>query len=629
MIEPQAPREESTPRLPQEKSHKEEAESALGPRLTWRFGAIAVIFSAATLLILLRLVSYQLFPTRALEPVYAAPAEPARGTIVDRHGNVLGIDRFFYDVSATPKNLTAEERREVAAKLGELIGIDPQAALVTLEANKEGAYSLLAKDLTLAEALPLMNYLDTLDESEDGTGGDEYSPFEQVYITPAPERYYPEGDLIAHVTGFVGINTLTDSGRVGHYGLESYYDAFLSQGGVGLLGQANGTLDDLPRTTRRYLPSPQRRDLVLTLDRTMQWIAEEELDYALRYFRAQRGSIIAMDPRTGEILALANAPTFDPNQYAEAKTDHFSNPTVNLQYEPGSIFKVITVAAALDTGVVTPTMIFTDTGSITVGGRIFFNSNRGQYGRITLADALARSLNVVTVQVAEKLGAEEFYHYVRRFGFGQPSGVDLAGEVNGLLKSPGDPNWSQSDLAANSFGQGLAVTPLQMLSAVATLANEGRYMRPYLVDARVAGDDVLFTQPTVARQVISPETAATMRELMQFAVDTGIRAARIPGYAVAGKTGTAQIPTEEGYTEEETITTFVGFVPADDPQLVVLVKLDRPDPAISPWAAYTAAPTFARVTKRYIDYLNIPPDEIRLGVGGEADSLENLVTEAE
>ncbi len=585
-----------------------EQEERLDPqRTSWRFGAIAIFFVTATLLIVVRLISYQLFPNQGADALYAAPAEsPARGSIVDRDGNILSIDRYFYDISATPENLNDEEMREVASKIAELTGMDPAELLATLVDSGDRPYCLLAKGLTLDESRALMSFLAEVDQAS------EYSPFEYIQVSASPERYYPEGNLAAHIMGFVGIDVATNSGRAGHYGLESYYDRYLSQNGVGLPTRANATLDDLPRETVRYLPSLPRKDLVLTIDRGMQWIAEEELDYALRYFRAQSGSIIAMDPRSGEILALANLPTFDPNEFATADGESFSNATVNLQYEPGSIFKVITMAAALDTGIITPTTVLTDTGSISVGGRVFLNSNRQAYGKTTIADALARSLNVITVQVAELLGDDEFYHYVRRFGFGQPTGIDLAGEVSGLLKSPGDPTWSVSDLAANSFGQGLAVTPLQMLSAVATLANDGLYMRPYVVDARVAGNEVLLTEPMAAREVVSPETARTMAELMEYAVNVGIRAARIPGYSVAGKTGTAQIPTEEGYTDDETITTFVGFVPADDPQIVVLVKLDRPDPAISPWAAYTAAPTFARVTKRFIDYLNIPPDEIRL-----------------
>ena len=585
-----------------------EQEERLDPqRTSWRFGAIAIFFVTATLLIVVRLISYQLFPDQGADAIHAAPAQsPAHGSIVDRDGNILSIDRYFYDISATPKNLSDEEMREVAGKIAELTGLDSAEMLAILVENEERPYCLLAKGLTLDKSRALMSFLVEVDQAS------EYSPFEYVQISASPERYYPEGNLAAHIVGFVGIDVATNSGRAGHYGLESYYDRYLSQNGVGLPTNANAMLDDLPRETARYLPSLPRKDLVLTIDRGMQWIAEEELDYALRYFRAQSGSIIAMDPRSGEILALANLPTFDPNQYATADGESFPNATVNLQYEPGSIFKVITMAAALDTGIITPTTVLTDTGSISVGGRVFLNSNRQAYGKTTIADALARSLNVITVQVAQLLGDDEFYHYVRRFGFGQPTGIDLAGEVSGLLKSPGDPTWSVSDLAANSFGQGLAVTPLQMLSAVATLANDGLYMRPYVVDARVAGNEVLFTEPMAAREVVSPETAHTMAELMEYAVNAGIRAARIPGYSVAGKTGTAQIPTEEGYTDDETITTFVGFVPADDPQIVVLVKLDRPDPTISPWAAYTAAPTFARVTKRFIDYLNIPPDEIRL-----------------
>ena len=354
-------------------------------------------------------------------------------------------------------------------------------------------------------------------------------------------------------------------------------------------------------------------DIVLTLDRTIQWIIEDELEKALEKYQAQSGTIIVMEPETGAILALANAPKFDPNKYADADASAFTNPAVSAQYEPGSIYKIITMGAALDVGLIKPTTIFTDTGVISLGERAFFNSDRTAIGRVSASEALARSLNVVSVQIAAELGEETFYRYIRRFGFGDQTEVDLSGEVSGAVKWPNTQDWSLSDLGANSFGQGLAVTPLQMVSAAGSIANGGKLMRPYIVQARTQGNKMLYTEPTVMHRTISESAAHDLTEMMVDVVETGTPLARVKGYRVAGKTGTAQIPTIDGYTEDETIVSFVGFAPADDPRFVMLVKLDRPDPDISPWATYTAAPVFAQIAARLLQHMNVPVGRISSG----------------
>jgi cell division protein FtsI/penicillin-binding protein 2 len=202
---------------------------------------------------------------------------------------------------------------------------------------------------------------------------------------------------------------------------------------------------------------------------------------------------------------------------------------------------------------------------------------------------------------------------MRLFGFGEATQIDLSGEISGLIKTPNNSDWSLADLGTNSFGQGLAVTPIQMVAAAAAIANEGKLMRPHVVHTRVAQGEVLFTQPTFVRRVLSPETARALTDMMVEVVETGNREGRVAGYRVAGKSGTAQIPTPDGYVEDETIVSFVGFAPADDPKFVVLVKMERPDPSINQWAGQTAAPVFSQVTKRLLDYLHIPPDDIRFG----------------
>jgi cell division protein FtsI/penicillin-binding protein 2 len=528
----------------------------------------------------------------------------------------LAADRFFYQIVADPSIIRSDAARmAVATRLHALIGLPAADTDAKLLAAAGRRYVELARGVSL-EAGNQVLAAKSQDE-EEGL----LSPLQGVDVLPAPERYYPQQQLASHLVGFVSAD------RQGSYGVEEYYDSFLDPtSGIGLRSRAVNSLAALPESVQRFVPSMGGKDLVLTLDAGIQWILEEELAKALERFRASSGTIIVLEPHSGAVLGLANDPTYDPNSYSNsADYGRFVDPAVSLLYEPGSIFKIITLSAALDTGVITPTTIYTDNGSVTVGSRVIFNSNRIGYGQVSATEALARSLNVVTAQIAVQMGAERFYRYVQRFGFSEPTEIDVADEVHGLVKTPGNPDWSLSDLGTNSFGQGLAITPIEMVSAAAAIANGGTLMRPYLVQARVEGERVLLSEPTVVRQVIKPETAQTLTAMMVQTVRTGNEAAGIAGYHIAGKSGTAQIPGDGGYLKDATIVSFVGFAPTDDPRFVILVKLDRPDPNISLWATHTAAPVFAQVARRLFAYLGIPPDEERLG----ADALVRLDAEYE
>jgi cell division protein FtsI/penicillin-binding protein 2 len=558
-----------------------------------------------TLIVVARLLHHQVvgWLNQTTTPTYGESGLP-RGVIVDRDGELLAGDRFFYRIVADPANIQLEQDRlAVANQLQELIGAPANETHAKLFNNVTSRYVELAKQVSLAVSQQVERYKASA-VSENGA-----SPWQHIYIVPAPTRYYPQGGLASHLLGFVQAN------GTGVYGLEGYYDSFLSpHSGIGLLARTSNTLMDLAPDLRRFVPSMGGKDLVLTLDSGVQWIIEEELQKAIAQYRAKGGSIVVMEPHSGAILGTTSWPAYDPNNYGrQPDFSLFVDPAISLLYEPGSIFKVVTFAAALDTAIIAPTTMYTDSGSVTVGQRLIFNSNRVGYGLVSATDALARSLNVVTAQIAVQLGSENFYRYVDRFGFDQLTEVDLAGEVPGLVKSPGDPLWSLSDLGTNSFGQGLAVTPLEMLNAVAAIANGGFLMRPHIVQARVEGEQVLYTRPTVIRPVIKPETARVLTEMMVETVRTGNEAAGIAGYRIAGKSGTAQIPGEGGYLQDATIVSFIGFAPADDPRFVVLIKLDQPDPNISIWATHTAAPVFAQVTRRMFDFMNVPPDAIRLG----------------
>ena len=330
-----------------------------------------------------------------------------------------------------------------------------------------------------------------------------------------------------------------------------------------------------------------------------------------------------MDPKTGEILALAIQPALDPNNYepwleiqgVEAdklgETEELViNPAVGGQFEPGSTFKVLTMAAAIDAGVVTPEDEYLDTGVIEVGGVRIRNWTGGAWGPQTMVGCMQHSLNVCLAYVAsEKLGAPLFYQYLEAFGIGRGTGIDVAGEVPGQLRTPRHPDWTEADLGTNAFGQGVSVTPVQLLAAVGAIANEGVMLQPHVVRAVVGPEGAYYPKPTVLGRPISAETAEVMTRMLSQSLDGETTLAHVNGYELAGKTGTAQIPNERGYDDRWTIASFVGWGPVVDPQFIVLVRIDKPE--ISPWGSVVAAPVFRDVVERLVTMLEIPPDHVR------------------
>ena len=349
-------------------------------REPWRFRILAVAFAVLTVFVLLRLLDYQLLSAGESVWRQTIPAERMpRGTVVDRNGELLAFDRFFTELSADPSVLERADIDAIADALVDLAGLDRSEIVQALTAQPTAKYALIAKDLdqTVGQAI-----LDIRARSE---AADTASPFLRVTVRFTPERFYPQGKLACHVLGIVGIDQSDDFKVRGYYGTEGYYNSFLWQDGVNLQGRGFTKVSDLATDQRRYLPSVSGKDLVLTIDRTIQWMAEEELKLALKTYRAESGSIIVMDPKTGAILAMANAPEFDPNHYGDAEPGAFNNVAVSAQYEPGSIFKIISFGAAVDKGILEPSTVYTDTGRITLGQRVFFNSNRSAVGRTTAA----------------------------------------------------------------------------------------------------------------------------------------------------------------------------------------------------------------------------------------------------
>jgi cell division protein FtsI/penicillin-binding protein 2 len=553
-------------------------------------GIRALLLLAALLLTSLivigRLVAWQV-PGSA-----SSVAEPAvsndkntRGRIVDSNGLLLATDIFVWEVYARPKKLQeSAEGPAVIAALASILGMSEEmlhaelkdsTPLVTLKKNADDA---------ACQAIYELEHLDL------------------VWCSSLHKRVYPMGALGAPIIGFANLD------QEGVAGAEWTYDDWLRKTDEWPASRLPVTKPEpLPESWKLYLPSPIGRDLVLHMNSALQYLTEKRLAEAVKYYGAESGTIIVMDPRTGGILALASVPSFDPNLYSQSPEDLWGNSAVRDSYEPGSVFKLITFAAALDAGKVTPETVFRDSGSLTVSGRPIRNAEKRAYGKVTAEEALAKSINVVAAQMCLDMGAEVFYRYVRQFGFGKLTEVDLNYESEGIVKGPGNRYWSQYDQAANSFGQGISVTALQMLNAVAAIANDGAVLQPQAARALVENGQVHPIPPRVMRRAIKPETAHTMAQMMVHNVESSSNPSPVPGFRVAGKTGTAEIPTEEGYTSQETITSFVAFLPAADPKIVVLVKLVKPKR--SSWAERVVVPVFAQVAQDAIQVLGIQPDD--------------------
>jgi len=505
-----------------------------------------------------------------------------RGRIWDRRGNLLAGNVSRYQVTA---EVGVVNINKAVQELGPLLNI-PAANMRSELAGSSG-------QIVLATGLPL-------------DVGRKVRQLDLWGINSIPywQRSYPERYLMSHVLGFVNAN------GDGYYGIEGYYDPVLR--GNRQVMETNQDAWSQPSPFDPLNPEGPRPgvDLVLTIDRVYQALAEAELERALKETGAKSGTIIMMDPRTGAILAMASVPAFDPNDYLNTPTERFVNPAVSIPYEPGSVFKIITMAAALEEGLVTPQSRYNDTACIEVGGWTICNWDKRAHGSCTMVDLLAHSLNVGAATLSTRMGGRTFYRYVQAFGIGRPTGIDLQGEAEGSVRVQGDLDWHESDLGTHSFGQGLSVSPIQMIAAVAAVANDGVLMRPYVVSQMIDGDQVTTVKPARIGRAISAKTARTLTDMLEQAVRREL-SLNVPGYRIAGKTGTAQIPLAGMgvYDDPWTIASFVGWGPVSDPRLIILVKLDRP--VSSRYGGQTAAPVFARLASQMFVLMGIPPDDVR------------------
>ncbi len=544
-----------------------------------------------------RLVSFQVLRGADLElsarqeRFSDRPVPARRGAIYDRHGAVLAstvpADRLEVDLT----RIEEKDDEGLGRALAGPLEVSPQEILGVLRrARQQGQnWIQLKRHLTPAQS----------------EGVQSLQPkWPCIIRTPEPRRVYPNGDFAAHLLGFANWDL------AGVYGVESAYNDDLA----GRPGRMRAELDvtgQVIAVVDHQIESPvDGLDAVLTIDGGVQRVVEQQLEAAIKSQNASGGTAIVMDAQTGAIVALANRPSFDPNRFEGSDLGVFANPAVSGLYEPGSTFKVLTVAIGLETGAVNTNTVFYDgPGYLMIDGYPIRNAQGAVYGSETISEILQHSSNLGSAFIAGKVGPDRFYAKLREFGIGSPTGIDLPGEEHGLVNWADAPDWRPINLTTNAFGQGITVTPIQMVTAVAAAVNGGRLMRPYVVKELRQGDRVVRTnEPQMVRQVISPQVSRQVVGMMTEVVDNvSYRYVEVPGYAVGAKSGTAQIPAAGGGYElgDRTIGSMIGVGPTENPRFVVYVKIDRPQK--DPWGVHIAGPPTRQILLDLFTLYGIPP----------------------
>lgn len=512
--------------------------------------------------------------------------EPARGQIFDRNMQPLVLNETTYQLTAEPKKV--EEKDESLRKIFEILKTDSDEQS-TMSSRMHSDKSWVPLKQTISQ-----NEKDALSKLE----------LKGVGFTQQSQRYYPEGSSAAQLLGFVG--KTQDGDDIGYFGLEGFYDKDLA----GLPGLFNTERDILGKPifigTQQMVKGEDGRNLVLTIDKNVQRIAKSKLQEGMEKFEAKEGCVVVAQPMTGEIFALTCLPDFDPDNFKDFSEDYFKDPAITSLYEPGSIIKPLVVAAAVNEGAVKPDDIYDEEGPVRIGEYTINTWDNKYEGKITITRILEKSSNVGMVYIGQKLGNEKLLYYFEKYGFSDRTGIDLQGEGRGVLKKKSQ--LYPIDYATLTFGQGIVVTPIRMIIAFSTVINGGYVMKPYVVKEMVSSNgEKSIIEPKKVAQVLSKKTSLTMREMLVNTVEQAeARWKRPKGYKIGGKTGTAQIPIAGKYDPSKTIASFIGFAPADNPKLIVLVVYK--EPATSPWGSETAAPVFFEIIKDLLVYYNIPPE---------------------
>jgi stage V sporulation protein D (sporulation-specific penicillin-binding protein) len=557
--------------------------------MTWRYRFTLLFFLVFFALIVMRLFYWQVVRAQELSAIGQAQYDQQevsiaqRGEIKTSDGFSLAADKLAYLVYTNPK--VVKDKNVEADALGKLLDIKSATVSALLSENKFWVPIKSSVDNSVKEKIAAKNL--------PGVG------FQEQTV-----RFYPEASMAAQLLGFVGKDE--NGNDQGYFGLEGYYDRQLSgkNGYAIVVHDASGhpILAKMNNSTVKV----DGRDLVLNIDRRIQYMLDTELKKGIATYGAKSGMAAVMDPKTGAILAMSSFPNFDPSHYQDFPDTSYINPFITSTYEPGSTFKPLVMSAALDEGLIQPNTECTIcTGPVPIGGYQIHTWDDHYFPNSTMTDVIVHSDNTGMVFVGEKLGLDRMLDYLQKFGIGDTTGIDLQGEEAPEIH-PKD-QWYPIDLATASFGQGIVVTPMELLDAVASIANNGKRMEPQVVAAVQTPDGQTITiPPKEINQPISATTAQVMTQIMVDAANEGEASfARLKGYNIAGKTGTASIPVSGHYDPTKTIASFVGFGPAEDPKFAMLVILNQPSSSI--YGSETAAPVFYAVAKDILMYYGIPP----------------------
>jgi cell division protein FtsI/penicillin-binding protein 2 len=564
-----------------------------GSRFTWRVGFLALVLTAATVGIVGRLVHVQILHHQRYwleaqeEHLDKRLVHAERGAILDRNGFPLATSLDVFDVYVDRRTWrdNAALLPRIASELAPLINEDAGQLQAKLADESKGPIELVAMSV------------------EFGTGeAIEKLGLPGVLLAEGTKRYYPEGDIASAVLGFLGRD------HSGLAGLEADLDAVLGGSPGAIFFERDGGGQPIAFGQSRIQPGQPGADVRLTIDRYIQRLVDTTLDQEIKDHRASGGTIIVMEPKTGAILAMASRPSFRLSSLSleAANLDLYRNRAVTDLYEPGSVLKVVTMATAIDQGLVNPNTTYNDTGTVDRGGFTFKNWDFSANGITTMTQLLQKSLNTGAIWLSDLIGATKLYESLKRFGFGEPTHSGLGGEAAGLLRTNKDNGWYPADLATNSYGQGIAATPLQVITAISAVINGGNLMRPYIVQEISGPDGRRVYEPVVVRQTISAKASETMVQMMNAVVDgVPFHRAQVKGYHVGGKTGTTLVSIPTGYALDSTLASFVGFAPAEAPAFIMLVKIDTPQD--DPLGGIVAAPVFGKLAPQILAYLNIRP----------------------
>jgi len=566
-----------------------------------RFFLVQAFFGFFILALIGRLFYWQIVKSESLSTQGRSQHQSGQ-TIAAPRGNILASDGSFLAATSrawllfVQKPELTESSRSVANKLAPFLVENPEDKGELLAEASRIEEIIERKDLVWVpikrKVVPdIKNNIEAL-----GIRG--------VGFDPEEARYYPEGSASAHLLGFVGKD---ESGEDrGYFGLEGYYDLSLSGKPGFIQGESDTRGIPIISGGSKEISAVSGVDLLTHIDKRIQLLVEEKLKVGMERYGAVEGSVIVMNPATGAILAMASYPSYDPGKYSDFSNQYFKNPVISNAFEPGSIFKPLVMAAGLDAGVIKPdTKCDVCDGPVKVDKYEIETWNKEYNPDSTMTDVIVHSDNVGMTFIGNKLGADKLYDYLEKYGLGKTTGIDLQGEASPALRKKGE--WNIVDLATATFGQGVAVTPIQMIKAFSAIANKGRTVTPQIVREIAKegwGDQV---KPQISGQVISEKAALETTAMMVAAVRDGeSKWTQARGFSVAGKTGTAQIPVAGHYDAEKTVASFVGFAPANNPKFIMLISLREPQS--SQWASETAAPLWFNIAKELFPYLGIQPE---------------------